>query len=130
MRAVLENVAHRRENCADYARILERHGFLPESVKTTEDLFKIPPIPTLFFKRRTMLSAGKKLIFTSTTSGTGGKTSRMGMDWPSAWRGLGMVLGTFLTHGLISPRPTNYVMLGYQPITWTGFPPFRRLRGC
>jgi len=39
----------------------------------------------------------------------------MALDLPSAWRGLGMILGTFLTNGLVSPRPTNYVVLSYQP---------------
>ncbi len=115
VRAMRENVEHHSQNCPEYAQILKLHGFSPDSVQAVDDLYKIPPIPTVFLKRHTLLSTSKKLMFTSTTSGTSGTVSRMGMDWPSNWRGLGMVLGTFFTHRLVSPRPTNYVVLGYEP---------------
>lgn len=116
LNAVLENVKHHMENCPEYAGILSRLGFSPEEVKTIEDIYKIPPIPTLFLKNHTLYSPpGKHLMFKSTTSGTSGKVSEMALDWPSAWRGLGMVLGTFLTNKLLSPYPTNYIVLGYQP---------------
>lgn len=39
----------------------------------------------------------------------------MALDWPSVYRGLGMILGTFFTNRLVSLRPTNYIVLGYQP---------------
>lgn len=115
LKAILENVRHHQAHCPEYAAILEQQGFSPESVRAVEDLYKIPPIPTLFLKNHTLYSTGKKLMFTSTTSGTSGKVSRMGLDWASSWRGLGMILGTFFTHKLVSLRPTNYIILGYEP---------------
>ena len=113
--AILENVRHHQAHCPEYAAILDRLKFQPESVRSVSDLYKIPPIPTLFLKKHTLYSTDKKLMFTSTTSGTSGRVSRSGLDWPSSWRGLGMVLGTFFTHKLVSVRPTNYIVLGYEP---------------
>ncbi len=116
VRAEVDNVRHHIAHCPEYAELLARQGFTIDSVKTIDDLWRIPPIPTAFLKRHTLYSASPKhLMFQSTTSGTSGRTSRMGLDWTSAWRGLGMVLGTFLTHRLVSLRPTNHVVLGYEP---------------
>ena len=113
--AMADNVRHHREHCPEYARILDMAGFSPEDVRSINDLHKIPPIPTLFLKRHTLYSTDKRLMFKSTTSGTSGRVSVMGLDWPSARRGLGMVLGTFLTHHLATPRPANYIVLSYEP---------------
>ncbi|WMJ77709.1 MULTISPECIES: LuxE/PaaK family acyltransferase [unclassified Sedimentibacter] len=114
--AILENINHHTNNCTDYAKILSQQGFSIKDVKTIEDIYIIPPIPTLFLKNHTLYSSPKnKLMLKSTTSGTSGKVSEMALDLSSAWRGLGMVLGTFFTNKLVSLRPTNYIVLGYQP---------------
>lgn len=116
LKAMIENVRHHQTHCPEYAELLRRQNFSLDSVRTIDDLHRIPPIPTLFLKHHTLYSTSPRhLMLKSTTSGTSGRTSQMGLDWPSAWRGLGMVLGTFLTHHLVSPRPTNYIVLGYQP---------------
>ncbi len=116
IRAIVENLRHHQARCPEYANILERRSFSPYDIKTSSDLHKIPPIPTLFLKNHPLYSAPReRLMFKSTTSGTSGKVSEMGLDWPSCFRGLGMVLGTVLTNRLLSIRPTNYVVLGYQP---------------
>lgn len=116
LHAIMENVRYHTESCPDYAKILAQRNFSPQEVKTIEDIFKIPPLPTAFLKNHTLYSASQKhLMFRSTTSGTRGKVSEMALDWPSSWCGLGMILGTFFTHKLVSPYPTNYIVLGYQP---------------
>ncbi len=116
LNAILENINHHTNNCTDYAKILSQQGFSIKDVKTIEDIYKIPPIPTLFLKNHTLYSSPKnKLMLKSTTSGTSGKVSEMALDLSSAWRGLGMVLETFFTNKLVSLRPTNYIVLGYQP---------------
>ena len=116
VKALLENVRYHQAHCPEYARILSRREFSTEDVRTIDDIDKIPPIPTLFLKNHTLYSASPKhLMLKSTTSGTSGKVSAMGLDCTSAWRGLGMVVGTFFTHKLVSPRPANYIVLGYQP---------------
>ncbi len=115
VRAVTENIRWHQEHCPAYAEILARQGFRLSDVKTIDDLHMIPPIPTLFLKNHPMYSSDpNRLMFKSTTSGTSGKKSEMGLDWPSARRGLGMIMGTFFTHKLLSLRPTNYIVLGYQ----------------
>ena len=115
-RAIAENVKHHIDNCTDYSRILSQQGFSIEDLKSIDDIYKIPVIPTLFLKNHTLYSSqSKHLMFKSTTSGTSGKVSEMALDLTSSWRGLGMILGTFFTHRLLSLRPVNYVVLGYQP---------------
>lgn len=116
-RAIAENVKHHMDNCTDYARILSRQGFsIEEDLKSIDDIYKIPVLPTLFLKNHTLYSSkSKHLMFKSTTSGTSGKVSEMALDLTSSWRGLGMILGTFFTNKLLSLRPTNYVVLGYEP---------------
>lgn len=115
VKVLRENVEHHRTHCPEYASILESRNFSLSDIQSIKDLHKIPPIPTLFLKRHNLKSTNKKLKFFSTTSGTSGTVSTSGFDWPSMRRGLGMVLGTCFTHKLISPRPTNYIVLGYQP---------------
>jgi phenylacetate-coenzyme A ligase PaaK-like adenylate-forming protein len=114
--AMLENVRWHISRCPEYAGMLRRMDFSPESLRGAEDLHKIPPLPTLYIKRHTLHSTpAERLMFKSTTSGTSGHVSEMGLDGTSAIRGLGMLLTTFLTHKLASPRLTNYIVLGYQP---------------
>lgn len=116
LNAILENVKHHQINCPDYAKILSQQGFSFDDVRSIEDIYKIPPIPTLFLKSHTLYSAPQKhLMFKSTTSGTSSKVSEMALDLPSAWHGLGMVLGMFFTHKLVTMCPANYIVLGYQP---------------
>jgi len=116
LRAITENVLHHQAKCLQYAEILKSRGFSPDMLKSPEDLHKIPPLPTLYLKRHSLFSVNeKKLMFKSTTSGTSGKVSSMGFDWTSSFRGLGMVWRTFSSNRLLSLRPTNYIVLGYQP---------------
>ena len=116
VQAVQENIHYHMLRCPEYAEVLFERHFCLDDIQTIHDLYKIPPIPTLFLKNHTLYSgSSERLLLKSTTSGTSGKASEMGLDWPSAWRGLGMVLGTLFTHRLVSPRPTNYVVLGYEP---------------
>ncbi|HEX3000009.1 MAG TPA: acyl-protein synthetase [Armatimonadota bacterium] len=116
VRAVRDNVRHHQERCPEYAQILESRGFSPDFIRTADDLAAIPPIPTLYLKRHTLYSAPPKhLMLKSTTSGTSGTVSTMGLDVPSALRGLGMVLGMFFNHRLVTLRPAGYIVLGYEP---------------
>jgi phenylacetate-coenzyme A ligase PaaK-like adenylate-forming protein len=114
-RAMIENAAHHNAHCREYAAILKSRGFDFGDVGTADDLYKIPPIPTAFLKNHTLLSTERKLMFASTTSGTSGRVSTAGLDRQSSLRGLGMILNVFFTHRLVSVRPTNYIVLGYEP---------------
>jgi len=115
-RAMLENVRHHMERCHEYAAILKNQGFSLDTLRAPEDLHKIPPLTTLYLKRHPLYSMQKeRMILKSTTSGTSGQVSVVGYDWASIMRGVGMVLTTVFTHRLLSPRLTNYIILGYPP---------------
>lgn len=116
VKAMAENVNHHRTHCREYAQILAQQGYASQTLHTIRDIESIPPIPTVFLKNHTLCSTPmNRLILKSTTSGTSGKVSVMGMDWQSSVHGLGMILGTFLTNRLVSLYPTNHIILGYQP---------------
>jgi len=115
-RAIRENVRHHLAHCPEYVTLVDRQGFSADVLRSPEDLSKIPPLPTLYLKRRPLYSMRRDhLVLKSTTSGTSGQASIVGLDRASVLRGLGMVMTTLRAHRLISPRPTNYIVLGYQP---------------
>ena len=113
--AMAENAAFQRENCPDYARILQLRGFDAARL-AAGDLAALPPIPTLYFKHHVLLSMPeRKLLVKATSSGTSGAMSRIGFDVGSLARGARMVLRMTRYHQLLSPRPCHYLILGYQP---------------
>jgi phenylacetate-coenzyme A ligase PaaK-like adenylate-forming protein len=114
--ALRENVAGHAQRCGQYAEILRRRGFSPDELKSISDIARLPPLTTLYLKRHTLFSSPEKqLKFKSTTSGTSGRVSVMGLDFPTLFYGTGMVLGTFFRNRIPSIYPTNYIILGYQP---------------
>jgi phenylacetate-coenzyme A ligase PaaK-like adenylate-forming protein len=59
---------------------------------------------------------GKRLLFQTSSSGTSGKAvSINGFDMVTAIRGAGMLIRLMLTHKILSAKPTNYIVLGYEP---------------
>lgn len=114
VKAVAANVRHHQKKCEKYKSILELQSFSPDEIKTIDDIQNIPPLPTLFLKKHTLYSA-KRTFLKSTTSGTSGTVSEMGLNVSSGIRGIGMIAGTFLTRKILSPYPANYIVLGYQP---------------
>jgi len=81
-----------------------------------EDLSRIPVLPTLFFKRRTLFSMPSwRMALQVTSSGTSGKFSRIGFDWGCILAEIPMILRLGFFHQLFSPVPANCVILGYKP---------------
>lgn len=114
--AVRQNLTYHRRNNEEYRKILDRAGFLISSLRTMDDLHRIPVIPTMFFKSHDLWSMDPdRLPVHATSSGTSGSKSHMGFDGKSLWYALQMTLKTARRHGLLSPAPTNYVILGYEP---------------
>ena len=112
--AMRENCAFQYRNCPEYRAILDRACFSPDQLRGREDLYRLPPIPTLFFKRHRLRSM-RGGLFHTTSSGTSGRQSRVDFDLGALLCDLAMSLRACCAHGLISPRPTRYVILGYQP---------------
>lgn len=116
LQAIKENLLFHQTNCPEYDRILQQGNFYIDSLHSIDDLYKIPPIPTLFFKSHALYSIPqKRLPVNVTSSGTQGKKSHVGFDKRTLYYALRMVLKTFAYHRLLSPVPTNYIVLGYEP---------------
>ena len=116
LEAVKENLALHRANCPEYAAILSARGFDASQLVTEADLYKIPPLPTLYFKRNTLFSVDDKaLALRASSSGTRGLQSRVGFDRETLRCGYMMMFRFFSYHHVVSPVPVNYIVLGYEP---------------
>ena len=116
LQAVRDSCAYHIKHCPEYRAICQAEGFSPEQVKTTDDLARLPLLPTLFFKRHHICSMPRwRLAFEVTSSGTSGSFSRVGFDWGCVLAEIPMVLRLGFFHRLISPVPAHYVVLGYRP---------------
>lgn len=116
VKAMRENVAYHARHCPAYKDILENFSFNLQELKGTEDLYKIPALPTSYLKNNSLHSKPyQKLLIKTTSSGTSGKTTKSGFDFGSAFCGLFMVLRIFRYYKLFSFRKTNYLLLGYPP---------------
>lgn len=116
LEAVRENVSWHASRCPRYARILERENFSPRMIKGEEDLWKIPVIPTLYIKRNRLCSIPKNQVrHTAVSSGTGGVRSRVIYDFSSLACGAAMVKTVLSYHGIFSPVPCRYLVMGYEP---------------
>lgn len=115
--AMRENAVYQYEHCADYKRILDEAGFDPNSIKTLDDLAKLPFLPTLYLKHHKMYSMPKAaILIRATSSGTSsGVKSEIGFDAGSLLRGLCMVITVGKYHKLWSLKPVHYLIFGFQP---------------
>ena len=118
--AVRKNIMHHQQNCPEYQNILKANNFFTDDLKSENDFYKIPPIPTLYLKRNKMLSVSEnKLVIKATSSGTKGRQSFVGFDKSTLFYGIIMMLRFFSYHKVISLLPVNYIVLGYEPSTHT-----------
>lgn len=116
VKAMADNCKYHYKNCSEYKKILDKFDFSPDSIKTQEDLARLPFIPTLYFKRNKLLSMDeKRLPLKVTSSGTGGVRSFVGFNFKSLTRALKMVISVAKYHKLWSAKPTRYVIFGYRP---------------
>lgn len=111
-----ENVSFHMQHCPEYDALLRARGFDPEQLQSNDDVPRLPPLTTLYFKRNRLLSVPeRKLFLRATSSGTSGNKSQIGFDLPSFLLGVMMAARLFSFHHVISLRPVHYIMLGYEP---------------
>ena len=116
IKAVREMTEYHAKRNPAYARILSDNGFTPDMLKTEEDLYKLPFIPTLIFKKHELFTMDKRRIpVKATSSGTGGRAGVIGFEISGLFCALKMVLKIFKYKKLFSPRLTNYIVFGYKP---------------
>lgn len=114
--AVKKNVLFHKRHCKEYGVILKGRRFRIEKLSHIDDLYKLPPIPTLYLKNHKLTSISqKKMLIKVTSSGTSGKRSFVGFDFKGLCLGFHMVRKVVTYHKLLSCKPTNYIVLGYQP---------------
>lgn len=111
-----ENVRFHMQHCETYAELLRARGFHSDQLHSSDDVSRLPPMTTLYFKRNRLLSMPEKRLFLrATSSGTSGNKSQIGFDLPSFLLGIAMAARLFAYHHVISLRPVHYIMLGYEP---------------
>ncbi len=116
LEAVRENCAYQYAHCPEYRMMLEKLQFTPDMLKSYSDLKILPFLPTLLFKKHRLFSCPEwRIPIKATSSGTKGQFSKIGLDFGSLLCGLRMVVKIARWRGLLSLRPTNYIILGYKP---------------
>ena len=111
-----ENCKFQYDNCEDYKKILDGMNFSPDSITDIDSVYRIPFLPTLFFKTHRISSMkNSKFLYKATSSGTGGKFSEISFDIGSLWSAMIMSLRVLKYWKIISPVPCNYIVFGYQP---------------
>jgi phenylacetate-coenzyme A ligase PaaK-like adenylate-forming protein len=109
-------VAFHAANCGEYERLLSSAGYTDRRIRSYDDLYRLPSIPTLYLKNHPMYSKNpEKAVFKATTSGTGGKKTVVTLDFATGVAALRMVIRVMSYYGVISPISVNYIMLGYEP---------------
>ncbi|MCR4645399.1 MAG: acyl-protein synthetase [Oscillospiraceae bacterium] len=116
VKAMQENCRYQYRHCPEYRKILDGIGFSPSDLNSTEALGELPFLPTALFKKHHLTSMpGWRIPVKATSSGTKGQFSKVGLELGALWNGLWMVLRMAKYRKLLSLRPVNYVILGYQP---------------
>lgn len=116
LRAVRENCAWHYARCPEYRAVLDSFAFRPEDLREWKDLERLPFLPTLTFKQHRLFSLPRRrMAAVSTSSGTSGRFSEVGFDFPALWCDWNMLWKIGRPRGFFSPRPTHYVILGYKP---------------
>lgn len=115
-KAMSEITAWHAQGSPFYRTLLGSRGLDPASIKTEEDLKRIPFIPANFFKTHELLSVPRdRIIMHFTSSGTSGQKSQMFFDSWSLGSGQRMVDYTFEAFGWSRPQvPHNYLLYTYE----------------
>lgn len=111
--AIRQNFGYQTAHCPQYARIASHYGIREDMIRDIRSIVKLPPLPTLLFKRNKIMSA--KPFYTVSSSGTSGNKSQIGLDADSLVCALKMSFKTVRERELLSPVPCHYIIMGYRP---------------
>jgi long-chain-fatty-acid---luciferin-component ligase len=87
--------AHHIEHCPQYARLARGAGFHPEQLQSTDDLVRVPLLPSSIFKKQSVMSLCRGELQRCHSSGTNGTVSEICRDEPTMERFIaGLMHGT------------------------------------
>lgn len=111
-----ENALHHYEKHTFTRRLWDKLGFHPSSIKTEDDLSKVPGTMVHLFKEHELRTAPKEeLVLTLTSSGTGGQKSQQFLDQRSLDNVKKLALTIHQTLGMASDKEYNYLCFTYDP---------------
>lgn len=100
-----------------FAALAAHKGFALDSLRTTDDLSRVPHVFVNVLKHHELLSVPREeVVLHLTSSGTGGQKSQVFFDEGSRDRGLFMIDRAFDDHGLWDREtPANYLIFAHEP---------------
>ena len=115
--AFRQSFIHHFDHCPEYRALCVLVGFDPGCLKSPSDLLDIPFVFVTVFKERDLVSVPRsEIVREFTSSGTGGRQSRIYLDQGSFDR---VILSARNIHdrlGMVSPRQNvNYLCFSYDP---------------
>ncbi len=104
------------ERSREIAHLYRREAFDPRSIQQESDLSRIPMLGVSAMKRFLITSLPHSLATLKlTSSGTRGQKTQIWFDAPSLERCQAMLAAQWAQEGLVSEKPTNYLMFVYDP---------------
>lgn len=114
--AMRQITAWHAARCPYYADWLRRNSFEPESIRSIDDIERIPFLHANFYKTHTVKSVPDgDIAITLTSSGTSGQKTQMFFDDWSIYASDKSADVQFAWYGRITDEPTNYMMYSYEP---------------
>jgi phenylacetate-coenzyme A ligase PaaK-like adenylate-forming protein len=114
--AMVEAFSHHYRNSSIYRNICDNENFDIDSIKSYDELYKIPHIIVDAFKWHDLLSIDKsEIVATFTSSGTSGQKSHISWDEASKNRQDAMRRAIIRSYHLISDEPVNYIIFAHSP---------------
>ena len=114
--AMRQVVTWHKDKCKYYADWLKRNSFDPSSIKTMDDVYRIPFLHANFYKTHTIKSRpDDEYVMTLTSSGTTGQKTQMFFDKWSLNASDKSADTQFGWYGRITDVPNNYMMYSYEP---------------
>lgn len=128
LEAVKNDVTFHANSCSEYAGILNAVGFSIDEIDSEDALYKIPVIPTLYYKRNYLCSVPeKKLTIQATSSGTKGLQSKVGFDRKTLFYGVLMMIRFFYTTKYCHSFPQTTLYSGTSRASIRKWAPSKRL---
>jgi phenylacetate-coenzyme A ligase PaaK-like adenylate-forming protein len=116
VRACKEMALFHREHCREIDWLYRKYHFDPETLRTEEDIERIPPLGVTAMKYYLILTLPpEKAFLTLTSSGTRGQKTQVWFDSESLDRVQAQLRRLWEQEGLVSEKPTNYLQLVYDP---------------